>query len=127
MSLANDMISARIVFDNGMVSNIQYSPFEKEESHRLEIYQTDKKICVDFIKRRISITPSGQYSDESIIAVSPVNGIHNPVKSEIEVFLHKIMHRHQGLQDIEENYASFYLASEIQDKLQYTVFSFRES
>ncbi|MFP4059785.1 MAG: Gfo/Idh/MocA family oxidoreductase [Bacteroidota bacterium] len=114
----NDMLSARIIFDTGTIANIQYNPFDEPGFHCMDIFQPSQKISIDFINGEVTITRSVDNCNKSILSVSKGNGFGHPVESELEVFVQKILNREKKLNDIEENYASFYLASEIQDKVQ---------
>lgn len=115
LSQEEDIANTRITFENGCIANITASRVTKEEIRKIRIFQRDAYLSLDYINQELlvyrrEITPDGRVR---IIPSQPEIEKIEPLKLELEAFIHAVQRGQEPLVSGEAGREALAIAWEI--------------
>ena len=119
-SKENDIIHAKIEFDNGCVANLCASRLAKTYKNETTFYQNEKCIHVNFLTNDIEEIKLDQINDDNLntkITILPEIIELNPIKNELNSFYTVIKNDSEPIVSLNDGYNSLKVAYQILDLL----------
>jgi len=115
LSQEEDIANVRITFENGCIANLTASRVTKEETRKIRIFQRDAYLSLDYINQELLtyrrvITPDGGVR---IVSSKPEIEKVEPLKLELEAFIHAIQRGQEPLVSGEAGKEALAIAWEI--------------
>jgi len=129
-----DIANARIEFDNGCVANLTSSRISLKSMRKSRFFQRDAYISVDFLKKKteivrlknlvgepgpldVTIELGKEKGSKIIYFDQPKIEESNAIKSELEQFIHAVLHDKAVPVTVDEGYQALVVAHQIMDKI----------
>jgi predicted dehydrogenase len=127
ISDSDDMINARIEFNNGCVANITWGRLSVSPVHQMLFYESGKFISMDFISKKTLIIDQENLHDIKIVQPDDIktgeNNIYkknNPVKLQLEEFRNAVLNNTTPLVSAIDGLRAMEIAYKILQKTKYT-------
>lgn len=119
LSQEEDIANTRITFENGCVANLTASRVTKEETRKIRIFQRDAYFSLDYINQELLIYRREIAPDGGVRIVSSQPEIEKvePLKLELEAFIHAIQKGQEPLVSGEAGREALAIAREISRKI----------
>jgi predicted dehydrogenase len=123
----DDMINARIEFNNGCAANITWGRLSVSPVHQMLFYESGKFINMDFISKKTLIIDQENLHDIKIVQADNIkegeNNIYkknNPVKLQLEEFRNAVLNNTTPLVSAIDGLRAMEIAYKILQKTKYT-------
>jgi predicted dehydrogenase len=127
ISDTDDMINARIEFNNGCVANITWGRLSVSPVHQMLFYESGKFISMDFISKKTLIIDQENLHDIKIVQTENTkageNNVYkksNPVKLQLEEFRNAVLNNTTPLVSAIDGLRAMEIAYKILQKTKYT-------
>jgi predicted dehydrogenase len=129
-----DIANVRIEFNNGCVANLTSSRISMKKMRKIRLFQRDAYIGIDFLARKTEIIKIKQDSDKNVFSfdletpkgkrviaiANPEIKENNAIKSELEAFVHAIIHNTGTAVNEVDGFLAMEVAHQILEKISHT-------
>jgi predicted dehydrogenase len=115
-----DIANARIEFENGCVANLTASRVSTEKVRKLRFFQPSEYVSIDYSRQDVVVVRVGSADGGKTPVVLPRKiepPRQEPLKAEIESFLHTVQTRSQPVVTGEESKRALELAQQVVERI----------
>lgn len=110
----NDIVNAKLEFDNGCVANLSASRLSKFYRNETQFYQKGKCISVNFLTNEIEVVVPESVDDSTLkVSILPEIEELNPIKNELKSFYDVILKDLDPIVSLGDGYNSLVVAHKI--------------
>ncbi|MGH9450193.1 MAG: Gfo/Idh/MocA family protein [Terriglobia bacterium] len=114
-----DIANARVEFESGAVANLTASRVSTEKVRKFRYFQPDEYVSIDFTRRDVLVVKVDRAEGTPQIGFRKLEtGAGDPLRAEIEAFLHSVRTRTPPLVGGEEGRRALALAEQVMDRIQ---------
>ena len=129
-----DIANVRIEFNNGCVANLTSSRISMKKMRKIRLFQRDAYIGIDFLAKKTEIIKIKEETDSNVFSfdletpkgkrviaiANPEIKENNAIKTELESFVHAIMHDAPTVVSEVDGFLAMEVAHQILDKISNT-------
>ncbi len=117
ISRGEDIANAQLFFENGCIANLTASRITRKKIRRMEITQADAFISIDYLEQELAVYKKTSSSIPNALIEKPIMQKGEPLRFELEHFLHCVRNGEQPLVGLEEGKNALEVALRILEEI----------